>query len=277
MKQWFFVICLCAMLAMAGCSGQGDEPDAETQVAPALEVAEYTDARSALTDGIAALEVGDLERAIELFNKAVELDPDLAEAYFRLGLAYALVEYRDRIDPEGEELTFPGDDKPDEEKPESVKAFEKAVEAYKRLIEKDSENHVSHFNLGRALNKLDKDEEAARALRQAVKLNPDDSEYQVELGSVLMKLAKYREAELALKKAVEIDPLNSQAEELLERAEAGRKRIDFVQLPKDESKTDRSANENTEAEPVRTDISTPDPKAPKPPAPANKSSGNLLQ
>ncbi len=64
-------------------------------------------------------------------------------------------------------------------------------------------------------------------MRQAVKLKPEDSEYLTELGAILIKLAQYQEAVTFLKKAVKLDENNSQAEQLLEKAEAGRKRIDF--------------------------------------------------
>ena len=47
-----------------------------------------------------------------------------------------------------------------------------------------------------------------------------------------MKLAQYDEAVRVLKKALELDPENSEAEELLEKAEAGKKRIDFGVTPK---------------------------------------------
>jgi tetratricopeptide (TPR) repeat protein len=71
-----------------------------------------------------------------------------------------------------------------------------------------------------------------KALREAVKLKPDDAEYQIEYGVILMKLAQYEEAVAALKKAVSLDDSNLQAQELLEKAEAGRKRIDFGIKPK---------------------------------------------
>lgn len=61
-------------------------------------------------------------------------------------------------------------------------------------------------------------------MQQAVKLKPDDGEYQTELGVILIKLAQYQEAAAALKKAVAIDSGNLQAESLLEKAEAGRRR-----------------------------------------------------
>ena len=88
---------------------------------------------------------------------------------------------------------------------------------------------------------LNEDEDAARALKQAVKLNPEDTEYQTELGSILVKLAQYREAISPLKKALELDPENSRAMNLLDDAEAGRKRIDFVPVNKD---ANRSTNSN---------------------------------
>ena len=42
-----------------------------------------------------------------------------------------------------------------------------------------------------------------------------------------MKLAQYDEAVRALKKAIEIDETNLKAADLLEQAEAGKKRVDF--------------------------------------------------
>jgi tetratricopeptide (TPR) repeat protein len=72
------------------------------------------------------------------------------------------------------------------------------------------------------------DEEAEKAFEKAVKLKPDDSDYQMELGAILIKLAKYREAIEPLKKAVELDPENARAQDLLEDAEAGRQRLDYI-------------------------------------------------
>ncbi|NOT47391.1 MAG: hypothetical protein HOP17_06540, partial [Acidobacteria bacterium] len=81
-------------------------------------------------------------------------------------------------------------------------------------------------------------------------LQPDNTEYQTELGAILIKLAKYHEAVAALKKAIDIDPDNIDAQELLEKAEAGRRRIDFAQPKKDEKKPgspDSTSNTKTDA------------------------------
>ena len=82
---------------------------------------------------------------------------------------------------------------------------------------------MAQYNLGRSYSKLNEDEDSEKALRLAVKLKPEDSEYQMELGATLNKLAKYDEAIKALKKAASIDPGNSQIEDLLEKAQAGKK------------------------------------------------------
>ena len=203
------------------------------------------------------MERGDTSHAIELLNRAVELDPDLADAYFQLGIAHSMIEFRDHINAieavneppgEGNENTGPSDT----DKPASTLAFEKAVEAYKKRVEANKEDHAAYYNLGRSYNKLNQDPQAANALRQAVKLKPDDVEYQAELGSILIKLAKYGEAVGALKKAADIDPENVEVQELLEKAEAGLKRINFTTLPKDPNankETSNSAEEGTGASP----------------------------
>jgi tetratricopeptide (TPR) repeat protein len=230
-----------------GCGSSATSDTLQQSDAP-INAADITDANTALAEGTRLLDTGETETAIEVLNRAVELNPDLGEAYFKLGIAYSLVEFRDQTGLGGERTPestpLPGETKAPRKKRNSEIAFEKAVAAYKKWTEANPEDDTAFFNLGRAYNKLNEDEDAAKALRQAVKLKPEDSEYQTELGDILIKLAKYHEAVGALKKALEIDPSNSQAEDLLEQAEAGRKRIEYVTLPKDEKKDDKSANSN---------------------------------
>lgn len=274
------LLAVIAVLCLTGCSGTSDDANANANVEPTPMAADqYTDAGTALADGIKLLDRGDTERAVELLNRAVELDPDLADGYFQLGIAYSLIEFRDQTQP----MDVPGNqpdgdepEKPDSEKTASTKAFEKAVDAYKKRIDADKEDHAAYYNLGRSYNKLNKDNEAATALRQAVKLRPDDIEYHTELGSILIKLAKYGEAVGALRKAVDLDPENVEALDLLEKAEAGLKRINFTTLPKDPNANKEGANaaeEGTGAAPEippanRRPSGPPPPPRATPPAPA---------
>ena len=209
----------------------------------------FADARAALGEGNRLLDAGETDRAIEVLQEAVKMDPDLAEGYFQLGIAYALVEKRDaaKVAAEVTPTPDPKQKKAREYKTNSEKAFEKAVAAYKKLIAANEDDDSAHFNLGRAYNKLNEDEDAAKSLKQAVKLKPDDTEYQTELGAILIKLAQYQEAIPPLKKAIELDADNIRAQELLDDAEAGRKRVDYAVPKKDEKKGDKgtAGNSNT--------------------------------
>lgn len=268
-----------ALLVFAGfifsaCSGSASDPANANAEQPNTAPVAFNTAEEALTEGNKLLDSGDTEKAIEVLNQAVTLNPDLAEAYFRLGIAYSLIEFRDHIAAD-ESTTptptpLPGEKKPKEKKTNSEIAFEKAVEAYKKQIAANKEDHVANFNLGRAYAKLNEDEDAAKALRRAVDLNPEDTEYQTELGSMLIRLAKFHEAVGALKKAIELDADNLEAEELLERAEAGRKRITFTQLPSDDKKASNSNTNSAAASnsSTQSNSSTSKPAVPKPTKPA---------
>lgn len=270
MCRYFIIVFLFLFpFVMAGCSGNASDENAEANVNNS-QADVYTDANAALVDGIKLLEAGETEKAIEVLNQAVTLDPDLADAYFQLGIAYSLIEFRDTLAAEetDEPVSSPesGEKRPKEKKTNSDIAFENAVEAYKKKTADNKEDHASFYNLGRSYAKLDQDVSAANALRQAVRLNPDDTEYQTELGSILIRLAKYSEAVAALKKALDLDPENLLAEDLLERAEAGHKRINFTVLPKDPSKPDPAdANANSAPSPSDSDGRSPKPSLPTPP------------
>jgi tetratricopeptide (TPR) repeat protein len=272
MKRVFVFILLSAFsLSLAGCSGR--EPanmnvnmtDAPTPQETPLP--EFTDPNEALAVGTKLFDDGKTEMAIEAFNQAVKLNPDLAEAYFKLGIAHALVESMAKNNAAPMEVTVTETDtntnKKGEKAPpktDSEKAFTKAVAAYKKMIDQNPKDDAAYYNLGRAYNKLNEDEDSAKALKQAVKLKPEDSEYQTELGAILIKLAQYYEAVIALKKAVELDPDNLTAQDLLEDAEAGLRRVQYQNPKKDDDKKPEKG-----ASPSPTPEGSPDGSNPPPP------------
>lgn len=237
----FFTIFLAVVLSMvlAGCGSteavqetNTDQPaNSETEDLSG-EVPKFEDAALALAAGDKYFDANMNDKAIEAYRQATELDPDLAEALFKLGVSYALMEKEQELIPTEveqptEEETTKKPEKKEEEKPRSVVAFEAAVKAYEKYLKKNPKDAEAHFNLGRSYNKLNQDKEARKSLEQAVKLDPENSLYQLELGTILMKLAQYDEAVRALKKAIELDDGNARAEALLVKAEAGKKRVDF--------------------------------------------------
>jgi tetratricopeptide (TPR) repeat protein len=229
-----------------GCSGDPTE-NANSDDGNAAEerFAHITDPKAALAEGDRLFDGNETELAIDAYRQAVKLDPDLAEAHFKLGIAYALIEAElERTGVVQEAPANSNGEKAVRIKPKSQKSFENAVEAYKKWLSDNPKDDVAYFNLGRAYNKLNKDEEAEEAFREAVKLKPDDTEYQTELGAILIKLAEYREAIGPLKKAIELDPENSRAINLHDDAEAGRSRIDY-QPPANDAKGTANANANS--------------------------------
>ena len=234
-----------AAIYLCACSKGAPPADQDSnQIANAA--AEYTDAGQALADGIALLDTGETDRAIDVLNQAVKLNPDLAEAYFHLGIAYSLIEMRDATIVENDVNVDSAEAEKDrkKQKKNSEIAFERAVEGFKKIVAANKEDHAAWFNMGRAYNKLNEDKDALEAFEQAVELNPEDTEYQTELGAILIKLARYREAIAPLKKALELDPDNVEAQEFLEDAEAGRSRVSYSSTPKPDNRNSNS-NANT--------------------------------
>ena len=220
----------------------------------------FTDAAVALAEGNKYLDASENEKAIEAYKQAVTLNPELAEAHFQLGVAYGLVEKQEEVveDKLPGEVEEPASKKKSkkpvqEKKTNSDVSFENAIKIYKKIVAKNSKDDVAFYNLGRAYNILDDDKEAQKALQSAVKLQPENGEYQTEYGTILIKLAQYDEAIRALKKAFEIDEANLRAAEMLEQAEAGKKRVDFganqiksKNPPQEEQRETRSARKPKE-------------------------------
>ena len=143
------------------------------------------------------------EQALEAFKQALQLDPELAEAHFRLGLTH---------DALGQSQ-------------EAQAAYKTAIEKYKKHFARNDDDAEAHYNLGQAYAGRSLYSEAVTEYRKATKLKSDDTDIYYDLGEALSKLARYDEAVAAFSKALEIDPENYRAEDSLEEAREGVKRI----------------------------------------------------
>lgn len=269
MRQYLIILLIGSLLSVIGCGSRPANSDQTN--ANVLEgenpFASIVDAKAALAEGDRLMDENQTESAIQAYKRSIEIEPDFAEAHFKLGIAYGLLEMQmeqdgraaDTLDSKG--------------RTRSEKSFEKAVAAYKKYLDANPDDDAARYNLGRTYNKLNKDEEAEREFKAAVKLKPDDTEYQTELGNILIKLAKYHEAIPPLKKAIELDAGNERAASLLEDAQAGRQRIDYIGKNSNQaSNTARNANvnantnsnsgaANTVVRPTNTNPKSPLPKA----------------
>lgn len=299
MKSFNIILFLSlAIFLLSGCGSSAAEnanqelvnikANANTNAAPAAEqpVPIFDNADTALAEGNKFFDAGATDKAIDAYKQAVTLNSEYAEAYFRLGVAYSLLESEEEADRLPGEVTAEPTPKgkgknKEAEKTKAEKAFENAVKIYEKVVKKNDEDDVAFYYLGRSYSKLNEDDKAAKALRQAVKLNPENVEYQTEFAESLINIAEYDEAVRALKKALELDENNLQAEDLLEKAQAGQKRIEHgkKQLQKefeqqmhqeDRSSTVRSPrqkrSEETENKPIEEKPKVETPSKP----PANK-------
>jgi Flp pilus assembly protein TadD len=141
--------------------------------------------------------------AVLAFQEAVRLDPNLAEAHFRLALGYESLGKRE----------------------ESESEYKKAVEAYKKYFEENENDPEAHYALGQTYANLGQFSEAIREYKAATKLKEDDPDIFYDLGVAYTKLAQYDAAAAAFSKSLEIDPDNYRAQDGLDEAKEGVKRV----------------------------------------------------
>ncbi|MFZ0931019.1 MAG: tetratricopeptide repeat protein, partial [Syntrophobacteraceae bacterium] len=151
------------------------------------------------------------DKAIELYQKALENKPDFVLAYEDLGHVYDKKGLRD--------LSFANYRKALQLSPDSENANlclgilynqsnepQQAIEHFSKSLEKGPENASTHEGLGRAYYKLEQWDNAIEHLEFARKLNPKSAEVNDLLGFSYYKLGKINEAAGSYLNAIEIDP-----------------------------------------------------------------------
>ena|SRR5437899_3196934 len=192
---------LCALCA---CRRSSSKPAPSTSNSGESGVEAAKREAQALVDKGKELYQNDQDKeAVEAFQQAIKLNPDLAEAHFRLGFAYNALE----------------------RKPEADESLKKSIALYKKITESDPKDADGLFNMGEAYSLLHLDEEAARAFRQVIHLRPEDEEAYYQFGKAEMRLAHYDEAVTAFQKALDLDPNDTRVSDALDEAREGVKRI----------------------------------------------------
>jgi tetratricopeptide (TPR) repeat protein len=229
-------------------------PDAATPAPPTTTSESASgDARAQFQRGMEAYRGDRDDEAVEAFKEAARLDPEFAEAHYRLGLAYAVV----------------GQDE------ESEKSFETAAKLYEKILDKEPKNSDAQFYLGLTYGKLGKYDQSVKFFKEAVRNSPeeDDDKY-YELGLAHYKLAQYKEAIAAFNKALEINPDYFPASDALEKAKPGlaRREAFLKNLEKQRKEQDRRSASNGNTNGNTNGNSNARPSAPAPaatPAPSN--------
>ena len=122
------------------------------------------------------------DKAIEDYNKAIELDPEYATAYYNRGNAYA-----------------------------KLKKYEKAIEDYNKAIELNPEYAMAYNNRGNAYDELKKHEKAIEDYNKAIVLNPEYAMAYNNRGNAYDGLKKYEKAIEDYNKAIVLNPVFAMA------------------------------------------------------------------
>lgn len=127
--------------------------------------------------GMAELQVGDLLKAEQLFQKLLAIEEQNVKGYVGLGIAYMK-----------------------QEKPFlAVRAFEKGIAI-------DSKYIPAYHSIAALYIKYGKPQEAVKAYNQAIGLVPDDLETYIALGNLYMDMSNADLAIDTFKKALKLDP-----------------------------------------------------------------------
>lgn len=138
------------------------------------------------------LQRGDLERALELFRQAADLDPTFARAWAGMADAFTILGSRGRL--------------PAEEAHNSARA------AARRALELDPDLGEAHVSMAAVLADYDWDWAAAeRHYRQAVELAPSYATARQWQAELLLRHGRFEEAIAAARTARRLDPLSEPA------------------------------------------------------------------
>ena len=132
--------------------------------------------------GIAFGELGQLETALECYEKAVETDLQKADAWYNKGNALG-----------------------------NLKRHEEALESFEKATKLDPQYSDAWYNKGVALGNLKRHEEALESFEKAIELDPQKAEAWYNKGSALGGLGRTEEALEAYEKAIELDPQKAEA------------------------------------------------------------------
>ncbi|MHC1743867.1 MAG: tetratricopeptide repeat protein [Syntrophobacteraceae bacterium] len=206
-------------------SDRGEPAEALRLYVRALEAS--PDARRAaqvrVNMGLALLKMGDLVGARTDFEKAVQLQPRLGEAFNGLGMVHARFgDYSKAIGYYQQALTLDA---------RSVQArinlgvaladskrFEEAIVQYLEALRSDPKSATAHHNLGIALMQLGRLEEAVSHFSIALEIAPGYTKARIHLGLALLELGEYKAAAEHLQQAAREMPNNPIVKEKLCRA-----------------------------------------------------------
>ena len=203
-KKAITFICVTTLLFACSTNNKSDQNTTEEN------------SQSYVEQGVEYFETGDFEKSIEMFDKAIEIDPNNASAYFRRGECFVnMMNIENAIDDFEQAIEL---------NPVFAEAFvsmanvldqtgrsEEAIDAYGQAIEIDPQLARAYHNRGLTHFKLGNLEQALQDMDNAIEIDPEYSEAYASRGYYYSSTGEYETAMADFGKAIELDPNNSTA------------------------------------------------------------------
>lgn len=156
-------------------------------------------AQSLYSQGLGVLSRDDFARALPYFEKAVEIDPNYAEAWYQAGFCYGMLgRHNDSLKASRRAAQL----RPDWAEAHlnigassfALGQFKDAVDAYRQAVKLDENNADAQYALGLSLGKLGRTEEEILAYKRSLAIKPYSPNVMEQLGLAYFKLKRYAEA-----------------------------------------------------------------------------------
>lgn len=192
-------------------------PTAETAKAMAQanqQVASKSEEASLFAQADAFFDDGDYEKARELYQKLIEMDPDNAEYHYNLGVTlHVMKRYVEALAEKQKAVNLePGNARYHDQLAATLDAMERYADALpeeQQTVNLEPGSAGYHSSLCTTLCAIAQYKEALGEARKAVKLEPDNARYHDRLSTTLRTMERYEEALAESQKAVELEPDNA--------------------------------------------------------------------
>ena len=163
-----------------------------------------------ISEGLALYELGKYKEAIQCYDKAIDIDPDDADAYYNKGCALdSLEQYKEVIKYYDKAIEIDPDDADAYNNKGyalyCLKQYKEAIKCYDKVIEIDPDFALAYNNKGCALDSLKQYKEAIKCYDKAIEIDPDYKDAYYWKGLTLTSLEQYKEAIKCYDKAIDID------------------------------------------------------------------------